>query len=63
MKFYRYGMNFYKIESNRFEKVVAYHHNIGIDIQNSFSPDMEELTEITREQYNRIKRLILKKLI
>jgi len=63
MKFYRYGMNFYKIGSKGFEKVMAYKHHVGIEKESSFSPDMEELEEITEMQYNRVKRLILKKLI
>ncbi len=63
MKFYRYGMTFYKIMADRFERVTAYHHCQAIEIQNGFKVDMEGLTEISESQYNRVKRLILKTLI
>jgi hypothetical protein len=63
MKFYRYGMNFYKVMENKHIKVIAYKHCQAIEIESSFDLDMEELEEITEAQFNRIKRLILKKLI
>jgi hypothetical protein len=44
-------------------KVIAYKHCQAIEIESSFDLDLEELEEITEAQFNRIKILILKKLI
>lgn len=64
MKFYRYSKNFYKITGAKsFEKITAYKFEYSIQVFGYFSPELKELEEITEAQYNRVRRLILKKLI
>lgn len=63
MKYYRFRFHFYAIKEKTFERISMYRHCYGIEKLNYFVPDMQELEEITEAQYNRVKRLILKKII
>ena len=62
-KYYKFGKNYYRITGTSFEKITLYKHSFGIERNNYYVPDLRELEVITEAQYNRAKRLILKKLI
>lgn len=62
-KYFKYGGMYYKVLGKTFERISAYRHNYGIEVCKFFTPAMDELQEITEAQYNRVRRLILKKLI
>lgn len=62
-KFYKSGRIYYKV-TDRTEKVYAYRHCFAVENSNQiFVYEDSDSTQITEPQYNRVKKLILKKLL
>lgn len=63
-KYYKLFKAYYKvIDSKKCERLHAYRHHYGIDIEMCFLFDFAEMEEITESQYNRVKKLILAKIL
>lgn len=62
-KYYKLFKDYYKvINQKQCERVHTYKHHYGIDVEFCFLFDFYEMEEITAEQYERARKLILKKL-
>ncbi len=68
-KYYKLFKAYYKVQKNKTEKVSAYKHYFGIEcnLPSVFSLDsvfsLEEAEEVTELQFNRIKKIVLAKLL
>jgi hypothetical protein len=63
-KYYKLFRNYYKdLGKGKSERIKAYRLNYGIEVELSSMFDLGGGDEITEAQYNRIKRLVLAKLL
>ena len=62
-KFYKWDRFLRKVTATRSEKVAYYHHHFGITNERLFGLDLEGMEEISEAQYNRVKKIILAKLL
>ena len=65
-KFYKQNKFYFKVMPVKTEKVSGYRHHYGIEVNPSSQYDQEEietLPEITEVQYNRIKKLVIAKIL
>lgn len=66
VKFYKQNKFYFKVTPVKTEKVSGYRHHYGIEVNPSSQYDQEEietLLEIIEIQYNRIKKLVLAKIL